>query len=289
MAADNEPLDFSFIKEPPGSLINLDSHRIHVHCVGSGPVTVLFEPGLGGSAFEWQPIQDAVGKRVQACVYDRAGYGWSDPSPFRGDVKQLAKETDLILTQIADTNKLVLVGHSFGGFVVRMLTLRRPDQVIGMVLVDTSHEDQLSRMEKPGSTKILPIGNTFVMARPEVPANLPKEISRKIEAFSRMRKSYSATEREMRSFRDSIEQMKAIDELYAFPLKVLYRGLNPLAEEKDGVDRHRIWVEMQQSLAELSSDGEVIVGEQSGHHVHIDEPQLVIDALNDILDKAGPF
>jgi len=283
-ANDNEPLDFSFIKSPPGKFIQLESHRLHVNCLGDGPVTVLFEPGLGGSAFEWHLVQSEIAKHALACVYDRAGYGWSDPSPFNGDVRQLASEANQMLKQISDKNKLIVVGHSFGGFVVRMLTKHRPEQVIGMVLVDASHENQLERMETPGKTKILPSGNTFVIARTEVPDNLPTEIGRKVEAFLRMRKSYAATEREMR-----VDQIKQLNDSYSIPLAVIHRGLNPLAKEKDGQERHKIWGELQQNLARLSSDGQVVVATNSGHHVHIDEPTLVIEAIISMLKKEGAF
>ena len=289
LAADSEPLDFSFINSPPGEFIQLDSHRLHVDCIGAGSVTVLFEPGLGGSAFEWQPIQQTIARRAQACVYDRAGYGWSDPSPFKGDVRQLASEADQMLKQVADSNKLIVVGHSFGGFVVRMLTKLRPEQVTGMVLVDASHEDQLARMETPGKTKILPSGRTFVISRTGIPENLPRELGRKVEAFSRLRKSYDATEREMRAFRESIDQVKQLRSNYSFPVKVLHRGLNPLSTTKDGEERHRIWGEMQVSLNRLSTDSEDVIGTNSGHHIHIDEPDLVINAIIGILDKGEAF
>jgi len=246
---------------------------------------VLFESGLGGSAFEWHLVQSKVAEHALACVYDRAGYGWSDPSPFNGDVRQLATEANQLLKQVSDNKKLIVVGHSFGGFVVRMLAQHRPSQIIGMVLVDASHEEQLDRMETPGSTKILPSGNNFVIARTNIPDNLPRDIGRKMEAFLRMRKSYVATEREMRSFRQSIEQVKQLDDSYAFALKVIHRGLNPMSTEKDGEQRHKVWGELQQSLAKLSSNGETIVAANSGHHVHIDEPELVIDAIISILNK----
>jgi len=288
-ATKDEPLDFSFLNSPPGKFISLVSHRLHVNCVGKGSVTVLFEPGLGGSAFEWQLIQRKIGERALACVYDRAGYGWSDPSPFNGDVRRLAFEANQMLKKVSGNNKLIVVGHSFGGFVVRMLAQHRPEKVIGMVLVDASHEDQLERMETPGSKKILPSGNNFVIARTDIPENLPSETGRKIEAFLRMRKSYVATEREMRSFRESVSQIKQLGDSYSIPLKVIYRGRNPMSTEKDGEERHQIWGELQRSLAKLSSDGEVIVAANSGHHVHIDEPELVINAIISMLDKEDSF
>ena len=284
-ASDDEPLDFSFIKSPPGEFIDLESHRLHVACVGEGSVTVLFEPGLGGSAFEWQPIQQKVAEHAHACVYDRAGYGWSDRSPFNGDVRQLASEADQMLKHVADDNKLILVGHSYGGFIARMLTRLRSEKVVGMVLVDASHEDQLDRMETEGKTRILPSSNNFVISQTTAPENLPREISRKIKAFLRMRKTYLATEREIRSFRASVDQIKKLGDSYSFPLTVLLRGRNPMSAEKDGEARHQIWGELQQNLAELSSVGKLVVAENSGHHVHIDEPELVIEAIVSMLPK----
>jgi len=89
----------------------------------------------------------------------------------------------------------------------------------------------------------------------------------------------------MGSFRESVNQIKQLDDSYSIPLKVLHRGRNPMSTEKDGNERHQIWGELQQSLAKLSSDGEVIVAANSGHHVHIDEPELVIEAIISMLNK----
>ena len=97
---EDPPLDFSFTQTAPGQLIHLDGFRLHADCQGEGDVTILFEPGLGGSAFEWQPVQQVVSSRARACVYDRAGYAWSDPSPHPRDARRLAQEADELLKKL---------------------------------------------------------------------------------------------------------------------------------------------------------------------------------------------
>jgi len=110
-----------FIWNPPGQLISVGEHRLHIHCVGDGPVTVVFEAGLGGSSLEWRVAQQSIATRARACVYDRGGYGWSDPAAGRRDSQLLAAETNLLLNNINIRGPLILIGHSFGGFVVREL------------------------------------------------------------------------------------------------------------------------------------------------------------------------
>jgi len=110
-----------FIWNPPGQLISVGKHRLHIHCVGKGPVTVIFEAGLGGSSLEWRVAQQSISTRARACVYDRGGYGWSDPAGGRRDSHLLAAETNLLLNNINVRGPLILIGHSFGGFVIREL------------------------------------------------------------------------------------------------------------------------------------------------------------------------
>jgi len=284
-AADTEPLDFGFIKNPPGRFIALEHHRLHLDCVGEGQTTVLFEAGLGGSALEWQPIQEIIAKRTRSCVYDRAGYAWSDPSPYPRHARQLAIEAAAMLKQLSLTESLLLVGHSFGGLIVRELAAQPGINVDAMVLIDSSHEDQFERMQVEGSKAMIPAGNHFVIAPSDVPENLPEEIRRKVKAFSRMRKSYAATHAEMAKFKESAKQAKETRAKVDYPVTVISRGLDLYSDTNTDMNRNTIWQQLQRDLVSLSSDGRFIQAENSGHHVHADDPALIVKVVEGLLDE----
>lgn len=279
-------LSFEFIKHPPGQLISLESHRLHINCVGQGEVTVLFEAGLGGSSLEWLPVQQALSARTTGCAYDRAGYAWSDPSPYPRHAVQIAHEANTMLNAMKMDGPLILVGHSFGGFVMRLLAAQTRLPVIGMVLIDSSHEDQFTLMEESGGKAVMPTSESFVIAKSDAPQNLPPELRRKVQALSLMRKNYAATHGEMAAFRNSAMQVKHRRNTFEFPVAVLIRGKDPYNNpDQNSQARNDIWRSLQMDLVALSKKGFSVVADRSGHHVHIDEPELVVNTIEGLIDE----
>lgn len=284
-AADEEPLSFEFIKHPPGQLVAFDSYRLHVNCIGEGDITVLFEAGLGGSSLEWLPVQQGLSARVRSCAYDRAGYAWSDPSPYPRQAVQIAHEANMMLSALGVDGPLLLVAHSFGGFVARLLAKQTSLPIVGMILIDSSHEDQFSKMEEAGGKSVMPTSQSFVISNSHAPLNLPTDLRRKVQALSRMRKSYAATHGEMAAFRDSARQVKLHRSKVDFPVAVLLRGKDPFDEaDKNSQAKNDIWRTLQSDLVALSEKGFSVVAERSGHHVHVDEPELVVKTIEGLID-----
>lgn len=284
---DDRQLEFGFIAEPTGERISLGTHRLHLECRGQGTVTILFEPGLGGHALEWRPVENLLADRARTCTYDRAGYAWSDRSPFAHHAAQLAREADQLLDAPGIDGPLILVGHSFGGFVARQLARLREAQLIGLVLVDASHEDQFDRLEALGVNQVLPRGPNFVVSAIEVPARLPDKLQRRVAAFARMRKSYAAIHDELAAFRRSAEQLQEQREVVDYPVRVLRRGLDLYAGQDDSAGKNALWRELQEDLATLSHDGRVIVAAGSGHHIHVEQPELVAGVIGELIDTAA--
>ncbi|MEE9333992.1 MAG: alpha/beta hydrolase [Granulosicoccaceae bacterium] len=284
---DDSPLDFGFIKHPPGELYSLGRHRLHSLCVGDGDVTVLFEPGLGGSALEWLPIAESISSKVRACVYDRAGYAWSDPGSNPRHVVLLAREAKQLLRELKTDKNLILVGHSYGGLIMRQLASIMPGSVIGLILVDASHEDQFTRLAGESRVSMLPTSNNFVVSAPELPAGLRNDIKRKILALSRTRKTYAALHAEIESFRDSCDYLKNHRETFDFPVQIISRGLDPYANDDSAGNKNKIWHELQSEFLSLSAKAEQIIADNSGHHVHVDRPELIEAAIEKILMMHG--
>ena len=292
---EDAPLDFGFIRQPPGELYSIGTHRLHYFCEGrhsadehsddESEVTVLFEPGLGGSALEWTPVVDMIKDKVRACLYDRAGYAWSDPGSNPRHVVKLAQEARHLFARLQVDSKVILVGHSYGGLIMRQLASTMPDNIVGLILVDASHEDQFSRLAGESDVSMLPTSEHFVVAAPELPSGLRNDIRRKILAFSRMRKTYAALHAEIASFRDSCNYIKQNRKTFDFPVIVLSRGLDPYAEDTAAGNKNRIWHELQSDFLTLSADAEQVIAENSGHHIHIDEPDLIVEAIDKLVSS----
>ncbi|MGQ7847716.1 alpha/beta fold hydrolase [Granulosicoccus sp. 3-233] len=268
--------------------VALEGFSLHADCRGSGEVTILFEAGLGGSSLEWSAIQSALAPQARSCVYDRAGYGRSDPSPQTRDARHLAAEADQLLDALGVGGPLILVGHSFGGFIVRLLAMLREADMLAMVLVDASHEDQLHRLETSQGRKMMPSGRHFFVSPASIPDSLPSSVRQRMRLHARQRKTYAALHAEMASFRRSAEQVGAARHLVDYPVLVVRRGVDLYAGESDGAGKTTIWNELQRDLASISRQGRLIVAENSGHHVHADQPQLLIDLLSELLGASGP-
>ena len=133
------------IYPPPGELVDVGGHSLHINCVGEGSPTVILESGSGANSVDWANIQPEVANTTRVCAYDRAGSGWSEPSPEPRDPQQIAGELHTLLGNAGIDGPYVLVGHSFGGLYVRMYAELYPNEVEGMVLVDSSHPEQSAR------------------------------------------------------------------------------------------------------------------------------------------------
>ena len=122
----------------PGQLIDVGGHRLHLHCTGSGDPTVVLEPGAGAMSSDLGWIAPAVARDTRVCVYDRAGRGWSEPADTVQDATQVATDLHTLLHRANVSGPYVLAGHSFGGLYVLTFAARYPEEVAGMVLVDST-------------------------------------------------------------------------------------------------------------------------------------------------------
>jgi pimeloyl-ACP methyl ester carboxylesterase len=126
--------------KPPGKLVDLGGHKLHMNCTGKGSPTIVVENGLGDFSFDWLLVQTQVASFTRICTYDRAGYAWSDPGPKPRTFAQLNLELRDALAKLGEHGPFVLVGHSYGGPVVRNFAVTYPHEVAGLIFVDAAHE-----------------------------------------------------------------------------------------------------------------------------------------------------
>ena len=130
---------------PQGELVDLGGFRLHLNCIGQGTPTVVMDAGGSAPSITWGLVPSEIAKFTRVCTYDRAGFGWSDPnSRIPRTSQQSVDELHLLLTKARINPPYILVGHSLGGVNMRLYASQYPEDVVGLVLVDSSHENQMT-------------------------------------------------------------------------------------------------------------------------------------------------
>ena len=284
-AASGPPALASGTDSPPGSLVDIGSHRLHIHCTGVGSPSVVFESGLGGTYLDWARVQPEVSRFARACAYDRAGYGWSEPGPEPRDARRIARELDALLARARIPPPYVLVGHSFGGLAIRMFASRKERRAVaGLVLVDAAHEDQFQRLESAGvRVPMAPTGRRFIIANHGlVPSAMPENLKPVAQRLALARKAIRTLYAELGSLRGSAGQLGSIGRTIDAPVVVLSRSPRPDAgDERDRVDE--TWLDLQRDLARTIGSTSLQIVPGSGHYIHLDRPDRIVDAIRTVV------
>lgn len=149
-AGANNKRDFAENYPPIGQMVDVGGYRLHLYCTGEsqpGEPTVIVEAGSGSVGLMWALVQDEVEKSVRICTYDRAGLGWSDPSPKPRTADVITDELHTLLGNARIEAPYILVGHSLGGIFVREYQYKYPDEVAGIILVDSGDGELVTYME----------------------------------------------------------------------------------------------------------------------------------------------
>jgi pimeloyl-ACP methyl ester carboxylesterase len=141
---------------PPGRMVSIGDRRLHLQISGeaSARPTVILAAGMGSFSSNWYWVQEELSAETQVVSFDRAGLGWSDPAPAVQDAYDSAADLHAALENAEIGGPYIIVGHSYGGLVVRAFTDLYPDEVVGMVLVDGSHPDQWAHMPASRNGKL---------------------------------------------------------------------------------------------------------------------------------------
>lgn len=281
---------------PPGQLTDVGGYNMHLYCVGEGSHTVILEAGMNDFHVSWSKVQAEVATAARVCSYDRAGMGWSEASPHPRTSDVMAEELHTLLANSGVDAPYILVGHSFGGIVMRQFAQQYPDEVTGMVLVDSAHEEQTTRLpflkesanEFIGQFRTLSAMSSFglmALSPATIPnRGFPDEAYKQYQVVLATTNYFDASIAESTAFYFGTPSMQAT-ELGNLPLIVLSHGL-PDSTNDDLVQQSQFeqeWAKMQKELTGLSSRGKQIIAQKSGHYIQLDEPELVIDAIRELI------
>jgi pimeloyl-ACP methyl ester carboxylesterase len=273
----------------PGALYDVGGHSLHLHCTGTGSPTVVLASGLGGSSPLWTRIADGTAATARVCAYDRAGQGWSDDAPAPQDSAAVARDLHALLAAAGESGPYVLAGHSTGGVYALTYAARYPEQVAGLVLLDSTSPYQFTVLPEYAKQYevmtrlygVLPTLMRLGVGRlvPALSANdVPGAAGTHAAAFAITPRSARTARAEVSSFRRSYEQAQGMTTLGAKPLVVV-----SASETLTGTAG---WEVAQQQLAALSSNNDRRTV-TSSHGGVLDNPTAVntsIAAIADVVD-----
>lgn len=282
----------------PGILVDIGGYNLHLYCMGEGSPTVIIETGLTVQALSWKSAQTAMSEFTRVCTYDRAGYGWSDVGVMPRTARQITSELVTLLTNAGIEAPYVLVGHSIGGTYMRYLAATQPDLVAGVVLVDASPPDYFALVDTVPSVaqgllaESMGFEDFFLGMRASgefigFPApGVTEEDTETYVALAARQSFWETAYSELVSAGHSFDQVRSAGDLGDLPLIVLSATL-PFGDTPEELEAQGFWVEAQEAQAGLSSRGEFIAVENSRHYIYVDQPQVVIDAVREIVEGAA--
>jgi pimeloyl-ACP methyl ester carboxylesterase len=248
---------------------DVGGYKLYMACYGSGSPTVVLDSGLGFYSTQWDKVYPDVSSQTRVCVYDRASLGRSDLVSAKRTGMSMAEDMHALLAKAGISAPYILVGHSAGGFHVRLFHSKWPSEVAGIVLVESSHPDQTAR---------------HLAALP--PQAADEDLA--IWSFRRMLNDSSVFP-EGYQWEETTAQVRALGKLGNLPLAVLSRtpGVERIPLPGDlPAKEEQAWQDMQKELAALSSNSTHAIAKLSGHDIPRQESKTVSSAILEVLQKA---
>ena len=286
--------------------------RLNLDCSAYGSPTVILDSGMGVPAVGWIKVQPEVARFARVCSYDRAGYGWSEPGPGPRTSLQIARELKALLDAAGERGPFVLVGHSFGGYNIRVFTGLDPGDVAAVVLVDASHEDEEERigsvlpaavrkeekenddmdemLERILTPFLIHLGIqrlSLAAGWTGLPGSMSRNFAEELFYLQEQQKFRNAVESEGDASSQSAAQARSAGNLGDRPLIVLTAGKpyepEPLLTETDLEKQKKMWIDvLQVEEAHLSTRGKQIVVPDSGHMIPFERPDAVVSAIREV-------
>lgn len=292
---------------PPGKMVDVGGYQLHIHCTGAGGPIVVLEAGIASSSLDWSLVQPEISKFTRVCSYDRAGMGWSQESPNPRTSTHIVEELHTLLKNANLPGPYILVGHSFGGINVRLYASQYPDEVFGLVLVDSSHELQNKKFPPhPESTVLekftddlanflVPFGYGRIRAKREQEylQPFPEDIRKMYVAKIGTTKFFKAWHQEILNVDVSSQELENANSFLGNkPLIVITAG-KPVELGTEFEKQHadllkkvfEISNTLQKDLITKSTKGKQMIAEKSDHLIPWYQPEIIVDAVREEVNE----
>lgn len=301
----------------PGKMVDVGGYKLHIYCTGQGGPNIILDAGMGSSSIDWTLVQKEVSQFAHVCSYDRAGLGWSEKSPNPRTSKEMVHELHALLQASQMRPPYILVGHSFGGMNMRLYASTFPDEVFGVVLVDSAYEKQFEWqealmkenphfMQEPTlleRIKIYILENEIAdylgITRLRFVVNWRKEkgLSDRLKETIIAKSTSTQALKSMRSptgegsflKESSMQVEQSHNALENKPLIVITRAkkYDAMPEEFKKADEafKKIWLTSQQALVGLSKLGKHIFAQKSGHMINFEQPEIIVQAIREMVNE----
>lgn len=283
----------------PGKRIDIGGRRLHLRDMGEGSPAVILEATGFGCSVDYASIQNELAQTTRVCAYDRAGMGWSDPSYRPRSVQALVDDLRTLLQRAEVPPPYLLVGGSAGGLIVELFARKYPDEVVGLVLIDALDEEALAQLPRASThvMKMVLLGQLCArlgvlrMLDPFGLKKLPIDEGSIRSALTYRAAAWEAARFFIKAIKQSEADLRAAPPLRSdLPVTVLTHGivgdlLGPRANPALLREIEPIWQAQQSSLARRSSRGKQIIAEKSGHRIIAQQPELVVEAVREILSE----
>jgi pimeloyl-ACP methyl ester carboxylesterase len=276
--------------DPPGQLIDIGGYRLTILCKGDAPgPTVVIEAGGGVGALGYLTVQDEIARFARVCSYDRAGLGWSEPGPAPRTFEAYARELNALLEAARVRGPYVLVAHSWGGGVARAFARDRMERLAGFALIETGGQElvphpmaQAAFARSERINRVAAVLHRFGVIR-LFPQLLGPYADASDEVKARLLRpgTFAAMAAEGEAIR--ADRGPGWTSLGDLPLVVVVRGRPDMGDDPDF---ERAWIEANRRLSDLSTNSAVIVADRSGHMVHLDQPNVYVDAVRSVVTAA---
>lgn len=293
--------------QPPGQLIDIGGCKLHLLAKGQGEITVVLDHSLGG--IDGYFLIDKIAKITRVCIYDRAGYGWSNQSPKPRCSQEIVQELDKLLSLGKIEPPYILVGDSFGSYNVRLYAAQFPEKVVGMVLTEGLHELAMSKMSITlwglrlffmsgfamstlgavlGIIRLLGLMGMFEFLKKEL-RQFPKETLKTVKRSFYHPKHWITMWREMWNLNKSANQVRQSGSFGNLPMvsikanSFFHRSIFNFYMPVKAADKLRDT--MHDEILKLSTNCTQIQALKSSHFVWVDEPEIIVEAIQEVLHK----
>ncbi|HLE92870.1 MAG TPA: alpha/beta hydrolase [Anaerolineales bacterium] len=284
----------------PGQMVNVDGRGMHIYCTGEGSPTVILAAGLDDFSIFWSQVQPEIAKVTRICSYDRAGLGWSEPGSSPRTSGMMVDELHALLINAKVDPPYVLVGHSFGGALMRLYAHNYPDEVAGMVLVDAAPDELFVRVPswrnaiegKLGLYRTLaPLSSFGLLAFTpgSIPnRGMPDDVLAQYRAIAVSTDYFQTGVAENEAFESNLTEVRNANvSLRDMPLILISRGYWDAMSGFSEIENQQAWQawnEMQSEMLSLSSNSRQIVAIESEHNIQLQQPKLIVDAILELIE-----